>query len=156
MTMRECVAALIVEKERILLGKRSQYRKFYPNIWDVFGGHQFQGETTEETLRRELFEELGIVPIEFQFLTSVDEPDPAKNGNGIYHFYLVTNWENEPQNLQPEEHEIVEWFEFEKAIKLPFAHPLYIELIEFTNEKLNSNLSSSFSYLKKMTHPKGI
>lgn len=132
--MRECVAAVIVAKERILLGKRSQHRKFYPNIWDVFGGHQNTGETHEETLRRELFEELGIVPTEFQFLISVDEPNPSKNGDGMYHFYLVTNWEGEPQNLQPEEHEIVEWFEFEKAVKLPFVHPFYVELINRLSE----------------------
>lgn len=128
--MRECVAALIVKKEKVLLGKRSKNRKFYPSIWDVFGGHKNQSETNEETLKRELFEEFGIVVTDYKFLISIDEPNPSENGDGIYHFYLVTNWENEPQNLQTEEHEIVEWFEFEEAIKLPFAHPKYVELIK--------------------------
>ena len=52
--MRECVAAFIVKDKKILLGKRSAERKFYPDIWDVFGGHLNPGETTEEALRREL------------------------------------------------------------------------------------------------------
>ncbi len=60
--MRECVAAFVVEEKRVLLGKRSIKRAFYPDVWDVFGGHQKTGELREQTLRRELFEELGIVP----------------------------------------------------------------------------------------------
>ena len=127
--MRECVAAFIVEGEKVLLGKRSSTRSFYPDVWDVFGGHQNPGERREDALRRELFEELGIVPTRWRFLLTVDEPNPAENGNGQYHFYLVKTWEGEPQNLQPEEHAIVRWFKFEQAINLPFAHPLYSEMI---------------------------
>lgn len=118
-----------------MLGKRSESRAFYPNIWDVFGGHQKPGESREAALRRELREELGIVPTRWRFLLTVDEPNPAENGAGQYHFYLVMAWDGEPQNLQPEEHAIVEWFEFEQAINLPFAHPLYAELIEKFSEE---------------------
>lgn len=132
--MRECVAAFVVKGEKILLGKRSASRSFYPDIWDVFGGHQNPGESREAALRRELREELGIVLTEWRFLLTVDEPNPAKNGAGQYHFYLVTGWEGTPANLQPDEHFSVEWFEFGEAVKLPFAHILYAELIrQFAN-----------------------
>lgn len=37
--------------------------------------------------------------------------------------------------MQPEEHSADEWFAFEQAINLPFAHPLYAELSErFSDE----------------------
>jgi len=36
---QEVVGALIVESQKILLGKRASTRTFYPNVWDVFGGH---------------------------------------------------------------------------------------------------------------------
>lgn len=133
--MRECVAAFIVEGEKILLGKRSATREFYPGVWDAFGGHQNPGEPREDALRRELFEELGIVPTDWKFLLTVKEPNPAENGAGLYHFYLVIAWGGTPRNLQPAEHARIEWFEFEQAINLPFAHPLYAELIaRFSNE----------------------
>ncbi|MBA3693307.1 MAG: NUDIX hydrolase [Acidobacteria bacterium] len=127
--MRQCVAAFIVAGHRILLGKRSATRMFYPDIWDVFGGHQKPNESRDAALRRELLEELGIVPTRWKFLLTVDEPNPLLHGAGQYHFYLVTAFDGEPQNLQPEEHAVVEWFEFEQTINLPFAHPLYAEVI---------------------------
>lgn len=127
--MRGCVAAFVVEGEKILLGKRCAERAFYPNIWDVFGRHLEPGESREDGLRRELKEELGIAPTRWRFLLTVDEPNPAANGAGVYHFYLVTDYDGEPRNLQPAEHFSVEWFEFDEAEKLPFADPLYAKLI---------------------------
>lgn len=123
------MAAFVVEGNKVLLGKRSATRRFYPNIWDVFGGHLERGESREDALRRELREELGIKPTEMRFLLTVEEPDRAANGDGVYHFYLVTAYAGELRNLQPEEHARVEWFEFDEAVKLPFAHPLYAEFI---------------------------
>lgn len=133
--MRICVAAFIVREDKVLLGRRSATRSFYPDVWDVFGGHQTQGESREDALRRELMEELGIIPTSWKFLLSVDEPNPAENGDGQYHFYLVTAFDGEPQNLQPGEHAFIEWFDFEQAVNLKFAHPLYAEMIAgFSNE----------------------
>jgi len=60
----EVAAALIIQSQKILLGLRSASRTFYPNVWDVFGGHMESGERQEETLVRELEEELGIAPSE--------------------------------------------------------------------------------------------
>ncbi len=141
--MRECVAAFIVKNQRILLGRRSASRRFYPNIWDVFGGHLEPNESRENALRRELFEELGIAPTEMRFLLTVDEPDEAANGVGVYHFYLVTAYAGEPLNMQPEEHARVEWFDFAEALRLPFAHPLYAELIEDFARRMNSEFKIS-------------
>ena len=128
--MHECVAAFVVKEGKVLLGRRSATRSFYPDIWDVFGGHIERDESREEALRRELREELGIVTTEWMFLMTADDPNPAENGAGLYHLYLVSAFDGDPQNLQPEEHASVEWFEFEEAKKMPFAHPLYIEIIE--------------------------
>lgn len=140
--MRECVAAFIVKDGKILFGRRSETRPFYPNIWDVFGGHVKEGESREDALRRELAEELGIVWTDSKFLLTVDEPNPEENGLRRYHFYLVSDFDGEPRNLQPEEHVLIEWFEFEQALRLPFAQPLYAELIERIFEENNENTKS--------------
>ena len=128
--IRECAAAFIVRQNKILLGKRSATRRFYPGVWDVFGGHRKAGETLEEALRRELSEELGIVVTQGRFLLTAEEPNAEKYGEIRYHIYLVTEWSGEPENLQPKEHEIVRWFDFDEALKLPFAHSLYAETIK--------------------------
>lgn len=58
------VGGVLLRGDRILLGKRSADRTLYPGIWDIVGGHQIEGETPEQTLVRELAEELGIVSVE--------------------------------------------------------------------------------------------
>lgn len=126
---RECVGAFVVVNKKILLGKRRAELDFYPNVWDAFGGHRRPDESLEETLCRELREELGITPLAWEFLTSAVEPDEAKNGAGSYHFYLVTVFDGEPRNLQPEVHDSIGWFDFEETVNVPLAHPLYAEII---------------------------
>ena len=55
---RRTVGGVLILNHKILLGKRMPDR-LYPDIWDIFGGHIEDGETLEETLIRELEEELG-------------------------------------------------------------------------------------------------
>jgi 8-oxo-dGTP diphosphatase len=126
--MREDVAALIVQQQMILLGKRSADRAFYPNVWDVFGGHVEPDESYEQALQRELYEELGITPIRWEYLTTLAEPDPDQYGPGQYRFYLVTAWSGTPRNQQPHEHARIQWFALDQAKHLELAHPAYAGL----------------------------
>jgi 8-oxo-dGTP pyrophosphatase MutT (NUDIX family) len=70
----EVVAGLIIQSGKILLGQRSPEREFYPGIWDVFGGHVEPGEWGQETLVRELEEEVDITPIQWTYLETLREP----------------------------------------------------------------------------------
>lgn len=46
---------------KILLPKRSKYKRVYPNCYDIsLSGHVDKNETYEDALKRELSEELGI------------------------------------------------------------------------------------------------
>ena len=72
------VAGLIVKSDRILLGHRSEGRAFYPNVWDVFGGHIEPGEQPEETLVREMPEEFGITPTQWTDLETIRESVPGR------------------------------------------------------------------------------
>src|SRR5215211_3950590 len=113
----EVVAGLIIQSQRILLGQRSATREFYPDVWDVFGGHMEPGEGQEQTLVRELQEELGITPAEWTFVETLTEPSAQLT----VHLYLVTAWHGMPANLQPEEHSAIGWFSLAEAIGLPLA-----------------------------------
>lgn len=53
-------------KGKILLHKRSKNCRDEQGRWDVGGGAVEFGETLEEALHRELFEEFGVKPLEFE------------------------------------------------------------------------------------------
>jgi len=122
----EVVAALIVQSGRILLGKRSATREFYPGVWDLFGGHMEPGEGQAETLIRELGEELGITPTRWSYVETLQVPSEQLT----VHLYLVTAWTGTPTNQQLEEHSAIGWFSLAEAIKLDLADSIYPELFE--------------------------
>lgn len=55
---RVCVGAVLIravdhgrdESAPVLLGRRAANREFYPDVWDVLGGHLEPGETSEQAL----------------------------------------------------------------------------------------------------------
>jgi len=126
------VAAVIVQTDRILLGRRSPDREFDPNVWDVFGGHIEPGEERDHTLVRELQEELGITPRQWMELEMITESVPRIGESPAYdlvvYFYCLTSWSGTPVNLQPHEHTTIQWFSYAEAIELDLAHPSYPRL----------------------------
>jgi 8-oxo-dGTP diphosphatase len=120
----EVVAALIIQSQRILLGHRSARRTFYPDVWDVFGGHVEPGEQHHQALIRELQEELGITPTQWRYLEGISFPSEP-SGEVTVHLYLVTHWTGTPANRQLKEHSTIGWFSLEQAAQLSLAHPDY-------------------------------
>ena len=58
------VTAVLRDGDRVLLCHRSAGRRWYPDVWDLPGGHVEAGEDPKESLVRELREELGITASE--------------------------------------------------------------------------------------------
>src|SRR5215207_586529 len=130
----EVVAALIVRSGKILLGRRSAERVFYPDVWDLFGGHVEPGEECEQALVRELEEELGITPAGWTFLETLTIDLPSADSSPpdllVVHLYLVTDWTGTPVNMQHEEHSTIGWFSAEEAVRLELADAMYPILFE--------------------------
>ena len=130
----EVVVALIVRSKSILLGRRSAERAFYPDVWDMFGGHVEPGEERGQALVRELEEELGITPAGWTFLETLTVDLPATDASPpdllIVHLYLVTDWTGTPVNMQLEEHSTIGWFSVEEAVRLDLADTIYPTLFE--------------------------
>jgi 8-oxo-dGTP diphosphatase len=125
------VGGLLVRRDgtlRILLGRRSETRRVYPNVWDVPGGHSEPGERAEETLIRELREEIAVLPTEWRLLGHIDLPAHAREAAMVLCLYEVTSWTGTPSNLEPEEHAEIRWLTIDEACQLRLAHPAYVQL----------------------------
>lgn len=97
--------AALVRDGRILLVHRHPGRRWYPDCWDLVGGHIEDGESSRDAVIRECSEELGV---------RIFDPQPfplAFNDPGIaMHGFVVTRWSGEPINAAPDEHDGLGWF----------------------------------------------
>ena len=107
--MRQAATALI-EKDGLFL---SVSRKTDPNLLGFPGGLVDSGETIEEAMIRELYEETGLKALEFEFF--------YKDYDG-YDFettcFIVTKYEGEAYS---KEAGVVSWVEKDKLETGPFA-----------------------------------
>jgi 8-oxo-dGTP pyrophosphatase MutT (NUDIX family) len=88
------------------------------------------GETAEQALVRELREELGVTPREWREWAVLAAPAMGDESARLLrvHLFLVTQWDGEPRNLLPDEHDAVAWFTVDDAAKLTLAHAEYPRL----------------------------
>jgi 8-oxo-dGTP diphosphatase len=110
--------AALVRDGLVLLGHRHPSRRWYPDCWDLVGGHVEPGESPHEAVRRECLEELGVrvhEPVPFPMTIS----DPTLEA----HAFLVTRWDGEPLNAAPQEHDDLRWFRPGDLGNLTLAHP---------------------------------
>jgi mutator protein MutT len=70
--VQEVVKAVIFKEGKFLLQLRDNDPAIpYPNSWAFFGGGVDKGEKHKEAMKRELKEELGWCPKEFEYLMTV-------------------------------------------------------------------------------------
>lgn len=110
--------AVLVRSDRVLLCHRHPNRRWYPDVWDLPGGHIDVGETPADAVRRELREELGVeIRIESDQPFRVYKPAPDLT----VHAWVVTDWSGEVANLTPDEHDQVSWFGLDQLDVLELA-----------------------------------
>ena len=120
---RAVYAFIIDDKKNILLQKRSENKKLWPNMWDVtVGGHVISGEFGRQALIRETKEELGIEIADDDIKYLVCSTSINKQGKIINkHYnecYLITkNIDISDIVLQKEEVSEIKYFSKEELIK---------------------------------------
>ena len=117
---REVGVIIINEKNEILLEKRSPTKKQSPNKWGLVAGHIDAGETPDNTMIREIKEEIGIdVSIEdLEFLKIVKRivkyNEKQYNNNFFYTYLLKTKKRISDYTIQKEELTEVKYFKIEE------------------------------------------
>jgi 8-oxo-dGTP diphosphatase len=127
--MRVGACAIFVRDRRVLLGHRSPARAYYPDAWDLIGGHVRAGERPEAAMVRESWEEVGCLPTAYRFFETVEEPDPATHGPGEFHIFIVTEWLGSEPELRNEEHDDLGWFSLDDVRRLRLADSAYVDLL---------------------------
>ncbi len=122
-TGHHVVAGVLVRGAAVLLGHRSPDRRWYPDVWDLPGGHVEPGEDEPAALARELHEEVGVVPRDTVPLTRLEDDGL------VLSLWVVRAWDGEPRNLQPHEHDELRWVGVADLPRMCLAHPAYVEVL---------------------------
>lgn len=119
------VAGVLCRGAQVLLVHRSPQRQWYPNTWDLPGGHVEPGETPHRALERELREELGVV-------ATVTGPILAQVVGADFRMdvWAISRWRGEPENLVPVEHDDLRWYTTAGLATLRLADPRIPQLVE--------------------------
>ena len=115
------VAALLRDGNRVLLCHRSPERRWYPDVWDLPGGHVEPGELPGSALARELREELGI-----DIAAPSGPPLQEVHADTFeMQIWLIEAWTGSPVNVAPDEHDAIGWFTRDALADLSLAHHSY-------------------------------
>ncbi len=110
----------------LLLVRRAAHKDWYPNRWDIVGGHVEKNESVEDALVRECVEEVGLSPTRYASLAQLPEPKETKHEKARYHVFLITKWEGGEPRLLGDEHTEMRWIAPNAAAALPdLSHPQY-------------------------------
>lgn len=131
----QSVRGIIVKDNKVLLMHRKKDGEEY---WVFPGGHTEEGETPEETLKREIWEEVSLN------ITRIGKIHPFRHQNGIECFFECEVEEGEPKihtsgNKKNTDNDWYnpEWVELSKAKKLEnlYPQPITLKFLELYENK---------------------
>ena len=117
------VYAFIIDDGKILLQKRSNKKKLWPNMWDVtVGGHVIVGEFGRQALIRETREELGIEinDDDIKYLvgsTSINKQEDIINKHYNECYLITKHIDISDVKLQEEEISEIRYFSKDELLK---------------------------------------
>ena len=112
---KACFVWIINSNNKILVQQRSKNRKHYPGLWSATSGGVSAGETSLQSIMRELKEELGIDVAEEE-LTFIGT---YKRVNDFVDTYMMEkDIDINDITIQPEEVQDVKWMSIDNFEKL--------------------------------------
>ena len=120
------VAAILRRDNRLLLCHRHPERAWYPDVWDLPGGHVEHGETPTEALARELREELAV---DLQSPLGLPFEEVADSAAAVNMTIWLIDYAGAVVNHARDEHDELRWVTADEIAGLVLAHPSYVELL---------------------------
>ncbi len=130
-----CPVAVIIRDGKILQGMRNYTPDKWKTIsvWTTPGGRCDEGETLEQTVRREVAEEVGITDLEIK--DYIGEVPGAKENDSVPIFFATTT--QDAKLMEPEKFSEWRWVPIEEYLKgepwssmNPKAHALIGEFLK--------------------------
>jgi len=128
---------LVYQPPKILLGMKK--RGFGVGRWNGFGGKVKDGETVKQTVKREMEEEVGIVPKSFEKVGIIEFEFQENPEILEVHFFKVNEFSGKPKESEEME---PKWFDIKE---IPFEQmwpddklwfPLFLEGKKFKGKFL--------------------
>ncbi len=116
--MTDIVNGILLREGYVLMARRTASRRNYPNTWSFPGGHVEPGETLLMALRRELLEEIGVSIVSATHQHSCNAEASEQRSTVKFHFFVIREWDREPQNLGTE-HSALRWVNLKDAAQMP-------------------------------------
>jgi len=101
---------IVLDKDKVLTGKRGNV--FGKGSWAFPGGHLKHNEKIKDCAKRELKEEVGIVPKDIKLIGIVNDlqNDPRQKRHYVRFIFVINKFEGAVENCEPEKCESWEWF----------------------------------------------
>ncbi|KAJ3259650.1 hypothetical protein HK103_001911 [Boothiomyces macroporosus] len=90
MTILKAAIGIIKKGDSVFMCQRSLQKSTYPGFWEYPGGKIEPGETAEEAIKRELYEEVGIGAVDIKHLGYWE------NDSYSIDAFVVDNYTGEP------------------------------------------------------------
>lgn len=138
--VHDVVAAVLVRDGRALLCHRHPLREWFPDVWDLPGGHVAPDESPADALARELREELGI---EISRLPS--EPFATfRDGSEMrVQVWVIDRWVGHVSNRAPDEHDDIAWLLASELGGLQVADPRLAEVVTAAIQHTSESAASA-------------
>ena len=117
------VDGIIIDKKKILLIKRKKTP--FKGLWALPGGFVEYGETVEEAVKREIYEETGLTTQIKQLLGVYSKPDRDPRGHTITIAFILQKTNNEIKS--GDDAVDAKFFEIDDLPRLSFDHDKIIK-----------------------------
>ncbi|SUZ76587.1 uncharacterized protein METZ01_LOCUS29441 [marine metagenome] len=128
-----CAIVLVVRGRKVLLARSARFRT---GFYSCLAGFIEIGETAEETVLREVKEEVGICVNNVRYIKSQSWPFPSQLMLGF-----IAEYESGDIEPEPEEIEEADWYDIDQLPNVP--HPgisVAGELIQYYSEQVRAGL----------------
>ena len=124
---------------KILLQQRAFNKKTSPGKWSRTGGHVDAGETCDEAVKREVFEELGLTVSRIE---NIGKYKSFEEEHYITYGYIIfTNMKEEDYVVQKDEVNDIKYFTIEELEEVRKQKNKDFSLINWNDEYFNEQIS---------------